>query len=716
MRPRKTDIVRKRTGCQRCRNKRRQCDETRPECLACVQRGVPCSGYERSIRFKDVSDRTAEASKRVEAARWSALRSEDGTRSRGRDGADAVAGATGHFIGAGSLFPDEHANSTRPPGDGTTLQPGLSGRLQTLSAEEDGEDDGNGYVFPLAPFAPVSQCEFVAGAMADARWPLQARPLAEVQDMLVTWNDPQPQQQVSPSWDDLVYYPDPSRAPSRAPSRVPSRAQSAHSTPRPNQVTVVAATEPTSQAELMTEEALLSIFINDIAPHLSLQLPYAQLCNASSGFRAAVLALAVAAASHGSNGGSPGVEAPCHYYDFAVADLSHQLRRPRPEAGDALLGTVMLLIHRELVAGSYQGVRARLRQLEDMARVVDFSNQCSPSLLRAWRMLSFEMRLCSLPTRKTIAGPPPPHTATPWDAQMTIRDIFSSLWRLHSRAIIEASFPEESAPLGAASAYSASRKAAQWLCLVLGRKCDRSNWEQQDFHDQSLTRDAIMGQATMFEERLDIWHRSIGRDDVPVPCIDGGAEDILSLPLGGAIIPYDVPDSGKATDYALYLLSRMMCMYIVASYGSRDTSTVAVPGCAARADAMARIVLGIGLKKGPSPPRALSEPDSMSLAFIATLLTEGVSIATAILEGLLPALRAKATLGPAQAVEQRVERAVELVLRERHAGRSVRFIINGYDEDEKANAVLEAGGPTKHVIFGDIGGRGYFRDVVTMGG
>jgi hypothetical protein len=298
---------------------------------------------------------------------------------------------------------------------------------------------------------------------------------------------------------------------------------------------------------------------------------------------------------------------------------------------------------------------------------------------------------------------------------MTIRDIFSSLWRLHCRAIVEASFPEDGALVGSATSNSASRKAAQWLCLVLGRKCDRWNWEQRDFHDQSLTRDAILGQAAMFDERLDVWHRSIGRDDVPVPCLGEGVDKVLSLPLGGTIVPYDVPDSGKATDYALYLLSRMMCMYLVASYGSRDASTAAASGCAAKADAMARIILGIGLKKGPSSSRALSELDPVSLAFLAALLTEGASIATAILEGVIPAIRTNKTPGPTQAVKQRMERCVELVLRERHAGRSVRYIINGYDEDVRANAFLEVGSTTKHVIFGDIGGRGYFRDVVTMG-
>jgi hypothetical protein len=56
---------------------RKQCDEARPECEACVRRGVKCSGYQRALAFKDVSDQTAELSRRFEAARWAALREED---------------------------------------------------------------------------------------------------------------------------------------------------------------------------------------------------------------------------------------------------------------------------------------------------------------------------------------------------------------------------------------------------------------------------------------------------------------------------------------------------------------------------------------------------------------------------------------------------------------------------------------------------------------
>ncbi|KAH6689757.1 hypothetical protein F5X68DRAFT_260360 [Plectosphaerella plurivora] len=706
MRPKKTDIVRRRTGCQRCRSKRRQCDETRPECLACVRRGVPCSGYENRIRFKDVSDQTAEASKRVEAARWSALRSEDSARL-------LHAGRTG--AGTTSLFSEEPTNPLssspgRPPNDEALIPDvHLLDRLfdadanpPTTAAEED--DDGYNAVF--APSAPPGHSGFVTGVLSatDLLWPFQARPMSEVQNMLVAWNDPQLQQQPSPSpWEDFVNYPEPSRAPTPAPR-----------TPRAPDQGTIATSQACLATDLMTEEALLAIFTTDIAPHIGLELPYARLCTASSGFRAAVLSLAVAAHSSRSSSSKPKVG--CHYYDFAVADLSHQLRRPRQDVGDALLGTVILLIHRELVAGSHLGIRARLRQLEEMTQVMDISSHCSPSLLRAWRMLSFEMRLCSLPTRKTITGPPPPHTTTPWDTQMTIRDIFSSLWRLHCRAVIEASFPEGAAPAvsGSDSAPSASRKAAQWLCMVLGRTCDRRNWEQQDHHDQSLSGDAIMGQIATFEERLDMWHRSIGRDELPVPCLDRGAGDILSLPLGGTIVPYDVPGPGKAIDYALYLLSRMICMYLAASFGRREALPPASRDSAAKAEAMARIVLGIMLKREASPSRALSEPETSMLALIAAQLTEGGSIATAVHEGVLPVLRNRATSAAERATDKVVEQRIELIIRERHAGRSIRCVISGFEEEERVDAVLDVG-QTKHAIFGDMGGRGFFRDVVTTG-
>ncbi|KAI1078609.1 hypothetical protein F5B20DRAFT_547728 [Whalleya microplaca] len=44
-------MSRSRSGCITCRNRKRKCDETRPECDACTARGVRCEGYKVQLRW-----------------------------------------------------------------------------------------------------------------------------------------------------------------------------------------------------------------------------------------------------------------------------------------------------------------------------------------------------------------------------------------------------------------------------------------------------------------------------------------------------------------------------------------------------------------------------------------------------------------------------------------------------------------------------------------
>ncbi|PYI24351.1 hypothetical protein BO99DRAFT_349886, partial [Aspergillus violaceofuscus CBS 115571] len=70
-RPKKTSIVRSRTGCKLCRQRRVKCDETKPSCGACTRAGKPCEEVSPSFSF---SNRTASAhravSKPVQHVRW----------------------------------------------------------------------------------------------------------------------------------------------------------------------------------------------------------------------------------------------------------------------------------------------------------------------------------------------------------------------------------------------------------------------------------------------------------------------------------------------------------------------------------------------------------------------------------------------------------------------------------------------------------------------
>ncbi|CAG8050866.1 unnamed protein product [Penicillium olsonii] len=52
-RPKKTSIVRSRSGCQACRQRRVKCDEKKPSCRACVRRGDKCEPTTPNFDFRD---------------------------------------------------------------------------------------------------------------------------------------------------------------------------------------------------------------------------------------------------------------------------------------------------------------------------------------------------------------------------------------------------------------------------------------------------------------------------------------------------------------------------------------------------------------------------------------------------------------------------------------------------------------------------------------
>ncbi|KAL4906732.1 hypothetical protein BDW74DRAFT_167271 [Aspergillus multicolor] len=54
-RPKKTDIVRSRSGCRGCRQRRVKCDEQKPSCRACVRRGISCEAILPSLDFHNVT-------------------------------------------------------------------------------------------------------------------------------------------------------------------------------------------------------------------------------------------------------------------------------------------------------------------------------------------------------------------------------------------------------------------------------------------------------------------------------------------------------------------------------------------------------------------------------------------------------------------------------------------------------------------------------------
>ncbi|OBR02793.1 C6 zinc finger domain protein [Colletotrichum higginsianum IMI 349063] len=707
--------------------------------------------------------------KRVEAARWSALRDEDAARLRLAKGSARDRTPTRDRQNEdhrGEDHADENENARRILGcdfDGAAdhtspvamldrenaslrqifeQQQQQQQQQQPLSFLGDEANDDAGYaarlspslplgVFPFSrpPFEASNRFDFLSAVPETSRRMIPSL-APDTRDPLALWNACASEAD-APSWEDMLDFPDPS-----------SRAQ----TPPlggGEEDTTTLSTVVRQRGAGMTEDSLLGTFERDVAPRIALQLlPFTDLFRASTGLRAAALALTTSylrlcrtsdpePTSTGTRPGPAATGVHCHYYYFAVADLAHQVEMcPGPDAAaDALVCAAILLVYRDIAVGSHRDVCGHLRQLEALSAAVDdLASRCHPALLRAWRLFSFDMRLCSLVTRKSVAGPPPPppppqQMCAPWDSRLTIRDIFSSLWRLHGRAVIEASFSEPGGGGGgggggpaAARRQSASRRAVQWLCSVFGRRCDLRQWEQRDYHDETLSDDAIATQCRVFESRLDAWHRATARNDLPVPCLGAGAEGVVAWGGGGfgAVVPYDIPDRGAAIDYSLYLISRMTCLHLQSRYQARRDPKHA---SALDSDVLARVALGILLKAGPAwPTAALGEPNVLTLLYMTALVSEGAAVATAVLEGVLP--RFGRDGGDMPAVERDemlyMERLMEVVVRERHRGRSVRFAIDSYDEDHRRDATCSAR-QRRIAVFGDFGGRGHFRDVVYMG-
>ncbi|RSL92120.1 hypothetical protein CEP52_014000 [Fusarium oligoseptatum] len=58
-RVKKTNIVRTRTGCITCRERRKKCDEKKPACSTCSRLGKRCEKYKAGFNFKNVTFETS---------------------------------------------------------------------------------------------------------------------------------------------------------------------------------------------------------------------------------------------------------------------------------------------------------------------------------------------------------------------------------------------------------------------------------------------------------------------------------------------------------------------------------------------------------------------------------------------------------------------------------------------------------------------------------
>ncbi|KAH8663342.1 hypothetical protein BGZ61DRAFT_432079 [Ilyonectria robusta] len=718
-RARKTDIVRKRTGCQNCRTKRRKCDETRPECLACSQRGVKCSGYQRSITFKDVSELTAESSKKFEAARWSALQLEDerrkqkpthgATRRSTRSPRDESEGAihvdTQQPYAATPVSPPMWSGLTGNDTDNSVLPWDLfEPSFQLL------DDDGLQSALPNAEasFDNVEQVQHRQPHPVQSSSPLVTRnspksntlpggqlpiPLADSNsaDKLATPTNNDTMimvegnisTQIPNTWDEFLNIEGPLDGSS------PSTQSSLG--------------DPATDCQLSfpVEEALVRHFEAHVIPVVPVTLGFPSLFRDSSCFRAAVLALSAgnfkitqhnSADSQALSRKTEG-NLDWKYYEAAVKKLNHELQKPGNRRDEHVAGAALLLAYHEIEVGSPLGIRNHASGLDAIASKVDFSSSSTSALFKAWRMLRYDVKFQILGTRKSSLVTDLYEPCSFLDPQLAIRDILSSLWRLHSRHAMEATFNTQSQP----GRPSASEMAGQWLRTVLNRQCDHRQFQQRDYHTESLTPEMMLDQCDNFTKRLDQWHRSLCDHDLPIANL-GTDQDFVTGPSFETIVTYRFSDDRKAVDYIMYLISRMACNYIRSLFNPAILASVS--------EAWGKIIVGIVCGMEISRQRFTLLPVE-ALLHMTALLCESTNICTTIIDVLIPRVMRTGIFGPELVGWTYLKRGLELVVKERLRGRSIRLIMDGSDEHHKHMQV-----ETTQVLvaFGDYNGKGHFRE------
>lgn len=678
-RPKKTDIVRKRTGCQNCKTRRRKCDETRPECSACVRRGIKCSGYDRPVAFKDVTALAAESSRKFEAARWSALRHEDARRKRRMTATDTASSEV--------VRPDiiiGPALSAQAP---SAPVPAPSTNFMSTEAWSGGAFALPWGLFDIPNNAPSQVFPEVAPVLGTVIESLSTPLPGRASDDTTSPRQSSPEALTPANWDEFLVSHD-------SPLDTSSAEESLLG-------------EPTTdlQISLPLEESLVQHFDTNVIPAIPVALAFSNLFQSSSCFRAAVLALS---ASHLKLAERlpmdfQSLRRICDdkcvwvYYDTAVKDLQLQIQRSN-KSSEELAGAALLLAYHELEAGTAFGLRNHASGLDAIASKMDFAASSMPNLFKAWRMLRYDIRYTYTPTRKSSNPVDNYDSASFLDPQLAIRDVMSRLFSLYSRNAMEASFVNDNTIEGS----SASERAARWLCSVLNRKSDHRNFQRGDFYKEDLTSEKVLEQCDTFSKHLDSWHKGLRDCDLPIVRV-GADGDTITGPTFEPVITYRFTDNTKAMDYLLYLISRMSISNLRSVY---DPSV-----SAAATEAWGKVALGIICGMNVLQKQQFTVLRIDVLVRWVALLVESTNFARTILDYLIPKVLSNGLTAPEMVSWVYTKARMEYWLREKLRGRAMRFFMTGVEEDSDPWCIL-----TPHTMagFGDYNGKGSFRETFVI--
>lgn len=672
--------------------------------MACVRQGVACSGYQRDLLFKDVSEQAAESSRKFEAARWAALRQEDAKKKKKRDQTERRHSSEG---GTETIESPEGAPIS------ALLQAGLPCPSSTSEASSQdafffscsldisaingiGEDQEQ--LSEMVSFGELNEeasVFFDAGLNGTSNFERELiMPAIEYppNDCVATSDSPaEPRSNHSDG-------PDMDSPDSDQDQLVESRRSKRQITLANNHHLG----DPTTDCQLSspTENILVRHFDNYVTGLLPVSIKVSDLYGSNQCFQYAVLALAASnmtafrpeIAQKHTNTQVLDCKSGWNYYSAAVKELNRQLQHPGKGQDQQLAGAAILLAYYEISSGSPYGVRNHVRGLNAIASKLDFADTPMPELYKAWRMLRYDVRFFTVPLRETTSSLDLHDAFSMLDPQLAIRDILSTLWALHTRYAIEASFGSTNDAQG----HSASQQASAWIRSTLGRQCDHRNYKLGGFHTQNLTLEEVAEQCGRFSKRLDQWHKTLRFQDHPMMKLDT-VDCCVEGPGFETIVPLHFPDSGSALDYMMYLLSRLICHYLRSLYDPTVSATTA--------ETWAKVILGIvcGLDTRRQRFTALSVP---AILWTTALLCEGTNIANIILAGVLPRLR-QSDLTTTEAIAATyVKDVLEVVLRERLRGRAIRVAIVSIEEEQEL--WQEAQGYSM-LAFGDYNGKGHFR-------
>ncbi|OIW32742.1 hypothetical protein CONLIGDRAFT_679122 [Coniochaeta ligniaria NRRL 30616] len=696
----KTNIVRTRTGCQNCRKRRRKCDEGRPECLGCVKRGIRCSGYERTIAFKDVSGLAAESSRKFEAARWAALRAEDEQqgRKRRRAGTSPETASRVETLSSDAASDHDGDRSSSSSSSGPVPLPrNTSPRHCRRAPPSSTRQASNSFELSNSQLPPIDPALFQSPPTIFQTIDFESSPSFDVDD---TPEDSPPTNPTA-----LITYNNNNNNNNNNDLQAPLPPLIIRDSPA-------------------REAALIQHFETHVLSNLPVPMTFGQSYMENSCFRHAILALSSVNQSYLQTRTQDGQSTPTprlrrsavgrEHYLCAVSELYRRLDLSDPVAREHHAAAALMLAYYEIETGSpfgslrhARGLDALLSKLDDLSPAPVSIPSSMPEIFKAWRILRYDVRHIASPYRISSVQTDAHDPYASLDPQLAIRDVYTLAWNLVGRVKLEASFTS-SPELG-----SASKQVAIWIRDVAGRVCDVRNVERQDYHLDDMTGDEVLRRCGRFTRALDAWHAGLGAEEKPVvkagsgsPFITGGGtafEPIVVLGFGGG--------DRRAFEYMMYVTARLMVSYLLSVYGipgQAGQQTSSPPETAAWAKVLMGVVCGMRHTQ-----MMFSYVCPVSNVAQAAMLCEGVGTINALLEGVIPHVLGQGIPVAELADWLYLKKGMEIVRRERVRGKAVRAIMCTLDEDyEKGHFDTTC----SFLAFGDYNGRGHFRDIYPIDG